>query len=273
MNAKLILQLLAVASAWVFCKSGGSGVVALYHQKYLRAQRGHKIVVLAAADNGSALIRGTRSASGAEAKAGGALGRSVANTLGYIMGAYAFFLYVPIIRDILQRGAEGVSLQTWTVNVASFSLALIYPIKKGYALSTFVEVLGLQLQSLLILGLAALSAGKLGAFLAGVGILAAAMGVVLRMELSPRLLSSIQLVRLALDGYSLLPQICLNFRNGAFSYNAVTASASLVGNGIRIFTTLTLVKDPLVLAGYVVGLASNLVLLLQYIWFRKSKAG
>jgi hypothetical protein len=95
------------------------------------------------------------------------------------------------------------------------------------------------------------------------------MSLLFTRELSPSLLSSIQIFRVAIDGYSLLPQILMNFKNKAFSYNELTATMSSAGNAIRVFTTLQLVQDPLMLVGYIIGLLSNLVLLAQFFWYGK----
>ena len=184
------------------------------------------------------------------------------------MGSGSLALYLPIIAKILKNGASGVSLATWIATVSSFSLALLYPIKKKFPISTYIELLGLQVQSIVILGLVSSYHNLLPQFAMGMAALSVASAAVLKAELSPAVLSSIQIVRLALDSYSLLPQIVLNYQARAFSYSVVTASMGFVGNAIRVFTTLVLVKDPLVLVGYLVGALSNAVLLLQAALFR-----
>jgi hypothetical protein len=42
---------------------------------------------------------------------------------------------------------------------------------------------------------------------------------------------------------------------------------SMGGNLIRIFTTIQLTKDPLVMSGYCLGFATNLILLSQVIFY------
>lgn len=201
---------------------------------------------------------------------GTTLTQQLASMLGYSMASLALALYLPIILSILKAGnADGISIATWISNCLSFSLAMLYPIKKGYPISTYIETIGLNAQAFVVLGLACWYKGIFTQYLVGASAVIAAFGLTLTRPIPDKVLSSIQATRVAIDGYSLLPQILLNYQQRKFSYSEITASASAVGNLIRVFTTLTLVKDPLVLAGYVMGAASNLVLLLQFFFYRK----
>ena len=198
------------------------------------------------------------------------LTQKLASVLGYSMASLALALYLPIILSILRAGnADGISIATWISNCLSFSLAMLYSIKKGYPISTYVEVIGLNAQAFVVLGLACWYKGIFTPYLVGSSAVIAAFGLTLTRPIPDKVLSSIQATRVAIDGYSLLPQILLNYQQSKFSYSEITASASAVGNLIRVFTTLTLVKDPLVLAGYVMGAASNIVLLLQFFFYRR----
>jgi mannose-P-dolichol utilization defect protein 1 len=192
----------------------------------------------------------------------------VADALGYALGSAAITMYIPIILDLLRKkSAEGVSIATWATNVASFSLALIYPLKKKFAISTYIELLALHIQSCLVVTIICFYERKFKELLLGSCLSAALIALLFSQNLSPKLLSCIQIVRLILDGYSLLPQIFINAKNHTFSYSIFTALMGAFGNGIRIFTTLRLVKDPLILSGYVIGFISNVILLAQYILY------
>lgn len=196
--------------------------------------------------------------------------RSIATFVGYFIGAGAIALYLPIILDILKsKNVEGVSVATWVTALASFSLALIYPLKKRFAFSTYIELVALHIQSFIILGIICTYKLMLKEFIMGSILLGSVIAVVLVSNIPPSILSSIQIVRVILDAYSLIPQIVVNYNNKMFSYNEITAMLSVIGNGLRVFTTLKLVKDPLVLAGYVIGVASNLILLLQFVMYKK----
>lgn len=48
--------------------------------------------------------------------------------------------------------ADGFSVATWVFNLLGITLACIYPLKKGFPISTFAELLLLVVQSTGILG-------------------------------------------------------------------------------------------------------------------------
>ena len=244
---------------------GRAAAVPRSASEQLRAVDGFwtRSVMLAAAPEGAS------SSSSPSAAASSSSSSAAATALGYLMGTASLGLYVPIIAGILQRGnADGVSIQTWMATVLGFSLALIYPVKMKYPLSSYFELVNLVVQSVVILGLVCFHRSLLLEFVGGLGILGVVAGLFFTRDLSPKLLSGIQMVRLALDSYSLLPQIFLNLNKGSFSYSALTASMGTGGNLIRVYTTLVLTKDPLLLAGYVIGAASNIILLIQYGLYR-----
>ena len=195
----------------------------------------------------------------------------IASIFGYVIGAGSLSLYLPILLDMVRRGnAEGMAIQTWISSFSSMTLALVYPLKKGFALSTYIEILALQCQSLVILGTICFYKGLLKEFALGTAMVALLLTSLLRAELPKNILSSIQITRVCLDTFTLIPQILLNFSTRSFRYSEITACLSFTGNAMRIFTTLQLVKDPLVLIGYIMGLTNNIVLLLQFYFFGKS---
>ena len=193
-------------------------------------------------------------------------GKSViANIFGYVIGAGSLTLYLPILVDIIKRGnTRGVAMQTWIANAASFSLALIYPIKKKFALSTYVELLALGLQSFIILATICFYNGLLKQFAVGAILTSSIMFLIFTKEIPEQVLSSIQICRVTIDTFTLLPQILLNFSAKSFRYSLITLGMSIIGNLMRVFTTMQLVKDNLVLAGYLFGLLNAFILLVQY---------
>ncbi len=75
------------------------------------------------------------------------------------------------------------------------------------------------------------------------------------------------MLRVSIDTFTLLPQILLNFSAKSFRYSLITLSMSIIGNLMRVFTTVQLVKDNLVLSGYLFGLLNAFVLLLQFFMY------
>ena len=81
------------------------------------------------------------------------VGTVVAKFLGYVIGAGSLAVYLPIVFSLLKKkSADGFSVATWVFNLMGITLAVIYPLKKGFPMSTFVELILLVIQSTGILG-------------------------------------------------------------------------------------------------------------------------
>jgi PQ loop repeat len=81
------------------------------------------------------------------------VGTVVAKFLGYVIGAGSLAVYLPIVISLLnKKSADGFSVATWVFNLMGITLAVIYPLKKGFPMSTFVELVLLVIQSTGILG-------------------------------------------------------------------------------------------------------------------------
>ena len=177
-------------------------------------------------------------------------------------------VYIPIVVAVLQKRAVGFSAQTWVANLAGISLACIYPIKKAFPLSTYVELVLLVLQSVGILGLICHYQQLTLPYLAFMAAYVVAAGAALMLPISSRMLQLTQLAAILVCNYANIPQILLTFRTKQASWSPVTAAMSAAGNLIRIFTTFQLAgADPLVLGGYVLGFATNAILLGQTLFY------
>lgn len=195
----------------------------------------------------------------------------LADLIGYLVGLFAIFLYFPIIIDLInKKNSYGYSIITWLTNIISYTLAITYSIKKNYKISVYIDIIALYIQSIIIFGLISYYNHKINQFFIIVSILISFQLVMTKLTtISSSILFIIQIIRIILDSFSLLPQIYLNFKNHIFQYNEYTAFMSSLTNGLRIFTTLQLVKDPFMLIIiYILGLISNIILLLQFLLYR-----
>lgn len=78
----------------------------------------------------------------------------IAKALGYVMGVGALLVYTPIIINLMKtKKADGYSTATWVFNLLGMTMACVYPFKKGFPVSTYIEILTLIVQSVGILGL------------------------------------------------------------------------------------------------------------------------
>ncbi|MGB1603462.1 MAG: PQ-loop repeat-containing protein, partial [Promethearchaeia archaeon] len=70
-----------------------------------------------------------------------------------------------------------------------------------------------------------------------------------------------QIVASAAGSCAVMPQVIENVRRGSSGeFSPVTASLLTLGNALRLWTTRELTGDPLLTAGFTVGLAANGVL-------------
>lgn len=195
----------------------------------------------------------------------GKLKDTLARSVGYVMGTGAMLIYAPILIKIIRRGnADGFALATWVYNVLGMSLAVAYPVKKGFPVSTYLELLAAFAQSVVILVLIAFYQGRL--FEASTGIIslvAILIAFVKSKSVPPKMLSAVQIAAMLIANYANVPQILLSFQNKSASWSGITALMSLAGCFVRILTTLQLTKDGLVVAGYMLGLVTNGILLGQ----------
>jgi len=194
---------------------------------------------------------------------------AIAKILGYMVGIGAMCLYVPIIGSLIAtKDSSGYSVSTWVLNVLGSMLAIAYPIKKRFPISTYFEMISGLVQGVLILGLVCAFQGFGVQYLQGMVPLLGLFAVFVAYDkLSDRLLQSLQVAAIIVCTYANIPQIVLTFQQRRASWSAVTAGLSTIGCIIRIFTTLQLTKDKLTLLGYSLGLTTNVILLSQIVWY------
>lgn len=128
-----------------------------------------------------------------------------------------------------------------------------HPPPQGYAFNTFGEVAACLIQDFVLIALILRFTRAPGwAAAALFGSLAAA-GAWLLAACPPPMLAALQastILTMALG--SRLPQIVLNWRRGdAGMLSVVSCGLNVAGNAARIFTTLVLTRDPLLLGGII----------------------
>jgi len=190
-----------------------------------------------------------------------------AKIIGYIMGIGSMLLYSPIIITLLQtKNSDGFSISTWIFNVFGTMLAISYPVKRKFPISTYVELITVLLQGIGILGLICLYQGLASQYLLGIIPSILLFTAFLSYpNTSPDIIKSLQMLSIGINTYANIPQIILTFNQKKASWSWITAALSMAGCFARILTTLQLTKDRLALLGYIFGFATNAILLLQVI--------
>ena len=202
--------------------------------------------------------------------------QGVARALGYVVGVGSLLLYTPIaVRVVRQGNADGLTLQTWWLKFAAYAASDIYCITQGYPISTFVETLIITVEAAILLVLVASYQRRLDGtfFMLSLSFVATATWA---LTVAPtEALAFAQAASTLLNTAALLPQINLNAQRGeAGDYSPVTSALACSGCLIRIFTTTQLAgSDPLLLGGFLSGLALNCALLGQIVYYGSVKKG
>jgi len=196
----------------------------------------------------------------------------VAKILGYCMGGGSLLLYSPIAIQLLKdKNADGFSVSTWVYNVVGLVCAFAYPFKRGFPLSTYVEMIIISAQSAGILGLICFYRSLMKEYIIGMLLFCLGGGRIFSTDvtLSPQVLSSLQFIAIIICNYATVPQILLTFKTKSASWSPITALMSIIGNSVRIFTTMQLTGDILTLSGNAMGLIGNFILLFQIFIYNK----
>ena len=196
--------------------------------------------------------------------------QQIASVFGWCISAGSALLYSPILYDVLRKkSAMGLSPVTWVLQTVGSAGMVVYPLKSKYPLSTYFEFITLSVQSAAIFVALAAYGDVLTASQA-LQLLAAVAGMVAYLVVAApmKLVKSVQAASIAIMTVSLLPQVARNFKEKSTGgWSPLSAFFATLGNAIRIFTTLSLTQDNLILAGFFVGTALNGLLLASTLAF------
>lgn len=195
------------------------------------------------------------------------LGKLLAVVLGYAVLVGAWFRGVPqIVKLVKHQSAEGLSFTSYVVELLCYTITVSYNLAKGYAFNTFGEVWALWVQDVILVALMVhLSRMDLrAAACGGIGFVALCAWL-FQGGCSAAVLDTLQLTTIATMALgSRLPQIILNLKRGnAGMMSVTTCLLTVAGNIIRLYTTIVLTKDSILLVGVVIQAFLNSVLLYQ----------
>jgi mannose-P-dolichol utilization defect protein 1 len=194
----------------------------------------------------------------------------IARALGGVMAGGALLLYTPIISNLLRaKSGEGLSTQTWIFNLLGFTSAILYPMKRGFPVSTYIEGIALCFQSVTVLALLAHFNGQMKEFLAGMAAYTLATVFLSGPIVPDKYMYVFQILATIFGNYAQIPQILLSYKQKKSSWSFISAFLSTAGNLIRVYTTLILTKDPYILVGHILGASTNAILLAQIVLYSK----
>lgn len=193
----------------------------------------------------------------------------LAQGLGYLVGAGSFLLYTPIaVRIVRQKNADGLTVSTWWLKLASYTVTDVYNFTRGYPLSTYVETLVITAEALVLLLLVSYFQKSLDVKFAACAV-AFGLFAAFLLRAPPEVLALGQGSTAVLNAGALVPQFLLNARlRQAGGYSPVTAALASAGCAIRLFTTIQLTgADPILLGTFGLALLLNAGLLAQILWY------
>lgn len=193
--------------------------------------------------------------------------QTFARLLGYSVLLGSCFRSTPQIARILRaNSAAGVSLTASVAELVAYSITCAYNFRLGYAFSTFGEVAACWVQDIALVALISRYRGNNHKRLAvGAVAFAAYCWWLSTSNCSMDVLRMLQASTISIVAIGgRLPQIVLNIRRGNSGELSIATSAlNLAGNMARMFTTLVLTQDTLLLIANAVQGVLNSVLLWQ----------
>lgn len=199
-------------------------------------------------------------------------GASIASGVGVLIGGASVFLYTPMmVRVCRKQSAAGLSPTTWLLKLGCYATTDAYNFSHGYALSSYSEIISLSVQAAAMLSLVCYFQRISWPLLVAAGVSGAAalaVGTADAGTLESGIIPAAQVAASVAGSAAVFPQLLENMRNDASGeFSPVSASMLALGNALRLWTTLELTQDPILLAGFGLGLGANSLLLAQIVWF------
>ena len=196
---------------------------------------------------------------------------AIANALGYLMGLGSLMLYTPIaIRLYRQKTADGTTLSTWMMKVASYTCNDLYYMANHYPFSTYIDTFFITVEAAIVFALVVLYQHKgrdpvVWIFVSGYCI----SSILLYSMAPPNLLALSQIAAVILNSGALVPQFLWNMKHRTKGdYSPITALLAAIGCSVRLWTVQTLANNDIVLLGsFAIALFFNVSLLLQIIYY------
>lgn len=197
----------------------------------------------------------------------------LSKALGYAIILGSMLLKVPQILTIVKsKNVKEISNLMYYLETIVYSIVVAYNYAHGFQFNTYGESFFVLIQDLFIVFLLHYYSGKVGLFVPLAIAYGSAVYAFWTGLFSLTLLAQLQMLVIPLSVISRVPQIWSNFSNkttGSLSF--LTFFLNFGGAAARVFTTIKLVDDPLVLAGFVLSAVLNGTIVLQILYYGGNK--
>ena len=187
-------------------------------------------------------------------------------SVGIIAGS-ALVKLPQVAKILFSQSVQGLSFLAFLLEMMASSITFAYNFRAGNSFFTYGETLFVTLQNALIVLLIGFYGNKMMQLL----VITAIYSVFLSSLLIPQyvsddLMATLQAATIPLAALARLPQIFKVFSSGQVGQlSALSLFLVAAGSLARLYTTFAEVKDRLLLAGFAVSAALNLILFLQVI--------
>lgn len=189
-----------------------------------------------------------------------------------VLAASCFRSVPQIVKIIQNKSAEGLSIFSCFSELLCYTVVVAYNFNRGYPFSTFGEIAACWAQDVVLIGLILKFKRKSLPVIASVFGAFGIICYVLFSGLCPMpILTMMQMSTIfVMATCSRIPQIMLNAKRGnAGMMSLTTCVLNVLGNAVRIFTTIVLTKDVINLSASMTQGVLNSILLYQTVLTRR----
>ncbi|CAG8500590.1 8583_t:CDS:1 [Ambispora gerdemannii] len=186
--------------------------------------------------------------------------------IGIVLGGS--LIKLPQVLKIIANGsARGLSFESYVLETIAYAVGLAYNFRQGNPFSTYGESFFLTIQNIIILLLILKYRGQADRLVvAGLSIVVMSYALNSSSLINDSLLAFLQACSIPLSLAAKIPQIIQNYTNGSTGQlSAFAVFGYTLGSMARVFTTITEVHDPIILAGFSLATLFNAVLALQMV--------
>lgn len=204
----------------------------------------------------------------------GCAGAILSKVLGYAVVAGSAALKLPQILGMLSsKSADGISRPSIEAETVGYFISMSYSMVRGMSFNAYGETVFLLVQDVLVLGLITLFGDKSYMRLLTVLLAIGGIGVGFHQKLLPD--STLEYVFSGMNSifyYARAQQIYDSFKaKSTGQLSLVSSMLLLVGNAVRILTTMQEGGGMNMLIGYTISFSLNLMIVLQIMYYSKKK--